>query len=374
MDKIIYLDNAATTKPDTNLLSNAVKYYETTFYNPSSLYSEGRFANSELSAFKKVLLGKNRFHKVIITSCGTESDNTAVFGFAKRGNVVTTNGEHSAIFNSFMRVKEKGIEVRFAKLKTDGSVDVDDLLSKIDSNTSFVSVVHVNNETGAINDINSISDRVKQIAPKCVFHSDGVQAFGKLNYLLGQNVDLYSASAHKIGGLKGTGALFYKQNLNVPPYIVGGGQEGGVRSGTENLFGVKLFADAYNEKLVAISDNYDYVQKLKDAALEILDKNLFKVLSPQNGSPYILTVAAIGLRGAILQNMLDDEGIIVGTGSACSSKKPFSRIISSYLNDQNLLNGVVRLSFSPDTKLEDVKYAVNRLNFNALKLSEKINI
>ncbi len=374
MDKIIYLDNAATTKPDSALITEAAKYYEDYFYNPSSLYTEGRRANCELTKFKNILLGKNRFHKVIITSCGTESDNTAVFGFAKRGNVVTTNGEHSAIFNSFMRVKEKGIEVRFANLKNDGSVDVDDLLSKIDSNTSFVSVVHVNNETGAINDINSISDKVKQIAPKCVFHSDGVQAFGKLNYLLGQNVDLYSASAHKIGGLKGTGALFYKQNLNVPPYIVGGGQESGLRSGTENLFGVKIFAEAYKEKLDAISDNYDYVQKLKDAALDLLDKNLFKVLSPQNGSPYILTVAALGLRGAILQNMLDDEGIIVGTGSACSSKKPFSRIISSYINDQNVLNGVVRLSFLPETKLEDVKYAVNRLNFNALKLSEKINL
>ncbi len=373
MNKIIYLDNAATTKPDVEKLALATKYYEENYFNPSSLYRGGRKVASDIASFKNALLGKNRFRKVILTSCGTESDNTAVFGFCKRGNVVSTLGEHSAIYNSLMKIKEKGIEVRLAKLTDGGAVDVNDLLSKVDSDTCFVSVVHVNNETGAINPINEIADRVKQINPYCIFHSDGVQAFGKLDYLFSDSVDLYSVSAHKIGGLKGTGALICKEKLNVPPYIIGGGQEGGVRSGTENVLGLKLFADVYTERLENIKVNFDKMLCLKKIITTGINKDLFSVISPENASPYIVSVSALGLRGAVLQNMLDDEGIIVGTGSACSSKKPFSRIISSFNKNQNLLNGVIRLSFSPDTKEEDVKYAVDRLNYNALKLSGKIN-
>lgn len=372
MNKIIYLDNAATTKPNEKALGSAVEYYQQNYYNPSSLYRGGRKVSLDLDECRKILLSGNRFHKIMFTSCGTESDNTAIFGFGKRGNIVTTMGEHSAVYNAFMKQKEKGLEVRFAKLLEGGKVDVDDLLSKIDKNTSFVSVVHVNNETGAINPINEIAEKVKKIAPNCVFHSDGVQAFGKINTRLSQNIDLYSVSAHKIGGLKGAGALLYKQGLHVQPYVLGGGQEGGLRSGTENVLGIKLFAEAFKERYDNLNENYQKARTLKQAALNGLDKNLFKILSPEESSPYVLCVSAAGLRGAVLQNMLDDDGIIVGTGSACSSKKPFSRIISSFNNDQGILNGVVRLSFSTDTELEDVKYAVERLNYNARKLSEKI--
>lgn len=374
MDKIIYLDNAATTKCDEEKLALATKYYNDYYFNPSSLYSGGRKVSGDINSFKNALLGKNRFRKVILTSCGTESDNTAIFGFSKRGNIVTSLGEHSAVYNPFMKMKEKGIEVRFAKLTEGGFVDIDDLLSKIDNNTCFVSIVHVNNETGAINPINQIADRVKQINKNIIFHSDGVQAFGKIDYLLGDNVDLYSVSAHKIGGLKGTGALICKQNLNIPAFILGGGQESGVRSGTENVLGLKLFADVYTERLENMQKNLEHVQSLKQIVIDNIDKTLFKVLSPiENASPYIVSVSALGLRGAVLQNMLDDEGIVVGTGSACSSKKPYSRIISSFTNDPKILNGVVRLSFAPYTTYEEVKFAVDRLNFNASKLSEKIN-
>lgn len=372
MNKIIYLDNAATTKPNEKALGSAVEYYQQNYYNPSSLYRGGRQVSLDLDECRKTLLSGNRFHKIMFTSCGTESDNTAIFGFGKRGNIVTTMGEHSAVYNAFMKQKEKGVEVRFAALTDGGKVDINDLLSKVDKNTSLVSVVHVNNETGAINPINLIAEKVKNVSPNCVFHSDGVQAFGKINTRLSQNIDLYSVSAHKIGGLKGTGALLYKQGLHVPAYVLGGGQEGGLRSGTENVLGIKLFADAFKEKYDNLDVNYEQVLSLKKTALDNLDKELFKILSPEDSSPYVLCVSAVGLRGAVLQNMLDDDGIIVGTGSACSSKKPFSRIISSFNKDQNVLNGVVRLSFSTDTKLDDVKYAVERLNYNARKLSEKI--
>lgn len=373
MGEIIYLDNAATTKPDAAKLRAAVDYCNEYYFNPSTLYRGGRKVSADMTEWKNTLLGNYSGKKIIFTSCGTEADNTAVFGFSKHGNVVTTMGEHPAVYNAFMKLKEKGTDVRVARLMQGGGVDVADLLSKVDSNTSFVSVVHVNSETGAINPINEIASSVKKINPKCVFHSDGVQAFGKLNIRLSHNVDLYSVSAHKIGGLKGTGGLIAESTLNVPPLIVGGWQENGQRSGTENVLGIKLFADVYREKIADIADNMEYVKSLNGLVCDTIDKSLFRILSPQVSSPYIVTLSAMGLRGAVLQNMLDDEGILVGTGSACSSKKPFSRIISSFEADPHILHGVIRLSFTSYTKTDDVKFAVNRLNYNALKLKEMLS-
>lgn len=372
MNKIIYLDNAATTHPIKQILNDAMEYYNEFYYNPSSLYRGGRKVNSDLEQFKNLLLLGTKNRKVVITSCGTESDNTAIFSYAKRGNVVTTLGEHSAVYNAFMKVKERGIDVRLAKLQSGGGVDIDHLLSLIDQNTCFVSVVHVNNETGAINDINDLAKRIKKINPKCIFHSDGVQAFGKIDYTLSDDIDLYSVSAHKIGGIKGVGALIYKSNLHIQPLIVGGGQEDGIRSGTENVLGFKVFAQAYKYRFDNLISNYEKVSKLKKIVVDNIDRNLFEILSPENGSPYIVSVSAKGLRGAVLQTILDDEGIIVGTGSACSSKKPFSRIISSFTKNQDILNGVIRISFVPENSEEEVKFAVDRLNFNASKLYEKI--
>ncbi len=222
---MIYLDNAATTKPSESAFEKAKTFVTERFYNPSALYNEGYALQSELKKARFVLLSKiadaNAFD-LIFTSCGTESDNQAIFSFAKRGNAVTSVGEHSAVLSSFKELKTRGVvETRYAPLQKDGKVDVEKLLSLVDEKTTFVSVMHVNNELGAINDVNTIARLVKQKNPRVIFHSDGVQAYGKIPFRLSKDIDLYSISAHKIGGLKGVGALIKRKSLAFPPYIYG---------------------------------------------------------------------------------------------------------------------------------------------------------
>lgn len=364
---MIYLDNAATTKPDSECLEIAGQYLTDKFYNPSALYAEGYNLHREINASRADILNliaNDHDFQIIFTSCGTEADNQAVFCGGKRGNVVTTLGEHSAVFSAVNELKERGIEVRFAALNSDGSVDVDSLLSLIDRNTSLVSVIHVNNETGAVNDINSIGKAVKSINERALFHSDGVQAFGKIPYKICREVDLYSISAHKIGGIKGNGALIKRKNLIIKPYIFGGGQEDGLRSGTENVFGIKMFELAAKKRYASLEENFNRVKNLKERLAGRLDKGLFTAISPEDGSPYILTVAAEGVRGEIILHEVNDRGLIIGTGSACSSneKKRYSRVILSCGVEEARADGVLRLSFSPETTNEEVDEAAEILN------------
>ena len=221
---MIYLDNAATTKPDVRAFELAGVYATEKFYNPSALYKEGFALQSELKKARSALLSKvadETAFELVFTSCGTESDNQAIFSFARRGNAVTTEGEHSAVLSPFAELKNRGIaQPRYAPLQKDGRVDVEKLLALVDDKTSFVSVMHVNNEVGAINDINAIAKLVKQKNPRVIFHSDGVQAYGKIPFRLGKEIDLYSISAHKIGGLKGVGALIKRKALTLPAYLI----------------------------------------------------------------------------------------------------------------------------------------------------------
>ena len=364
---MIYFDNAATTKPDVECLEKALKYLKEEYFNPSALYAEGYKLNKELRAARENIL-KNiaDTQKFVLefTSCGTEADNHAIFCGGKRGNVVTTLGEHSAVYSAVNELKRQGIEVRFAELNGDGSVNVAHLLSLIDDKTSLVSVIHINNETGAINDIAAIAREVKAKSAKTLFHSDGVQAFGKISFKLNQDIDLYSVSAHKIGGIKGCGALIKRKSLVISPYIFGGGQENGARSGTENVFGIKMFEFAALKKYACISVNFKKVEEIKAALWEGLDKSLFSQIELGNCSPYILTVIAEGVRGETVLHEADDCGLVIGTGSACASneKNRYSRTILACGIDKTAADGVLRLSFSPENSVEEAVAAAKILN------------
>lgn len=366
---MIYLDNAATTAPLGEALAKSKDLYEDNFFNPSALYRGGldvktriETARAEISAYFP------KDYEVIFTSCGSEADNTAVFSYCKRGNFITTEGEHSAIYESFKALKTRGADVRFAKLNKDGSVKVDSLLSLVDEKTSFVSVVHVNNETGAINDINAISEKVKAKQPSAIFHSDGVQAFGKLPFTLLKTVDLYSVSAHKIGGVKGVGALVKKKKIPLTPLVYGGGQEFALRSGTENAFGISVFGIAANEKRLKIKDNYAKIQNFKTLFLSLLNTDAITVLSGENSSPYVVSLSANGLRGEVIQHMLEEFGIVIGTGSACSSRHRHSRILEACGFNGEVLDGALRVSFSSDTTEYEVRECADKLNFCVNKL------
>lgn len=364
---MIYLDNAATTRPDGECLKKAEKYLYDSFFNPSALYREGYNIQLELREAKKnilSLIAQSANFDLIFTSGGTEADNHALFGGGRRGNVVTTLGEHSAVFSAVNELKQRGIEVRFASLNADGSVNLDSLLSLIDEKTSFVSVIHVSNETGAINDIDKIAQAVKAKNAHTLFHADGVQAFGKLDYKLTKNIDLYSVSAHKIGGIKGCGALYKRKNLIIKPHIFGGGQEQGQRSGTENVFAIKNFEFAALKRFAEIKSNFAKLRSLNDKMWKSLDKSLFTRISPEDNSPYILTVGVEGVRGETIMHEADDRGVIIGTGSACASneKKRYSRVILACGIKEELADGILRISFSPENTAEDIENAAKILN------------
>ncbi len=364
---MIYLDNAATTKPDAECLTRAGKYLTEEYFNPSALYKSGYNLQLELRESRQnilSLIADTENYELYFTSCGSEADNTALFGGGRRGNVVTTAGEHSAVNSAVNELKQRGIEIRFAKLNSDGSVNTENLLSLIDEKTSLVSVIHVNNETGAINDIAAIAKAVKAENRFALFHSDGVQAFGKIPFKLTKDIDLYSVSAHKIGGIKGCGALIKRKTAVIKPLIYGGGQEKGLRSGTENVFGIKVFEYAAIKKYSKIKQNYEKVKNWNALMNEKLDRNLFTRISGKNCSPYILCVGADGVRGETILHEADDRGLIIGTGSACASneKLRFSRTILACGVSESLADGILRLSFSSETTEEEVIKSAEILN------------
>lgn len=375
---MIYLDNAATTQPCNEAFERAKSYVTEKFYNPSALYKEGFALQGELKKARSVLLSKiadESVFELIFTSCGTESNNQAIFSFARRGNAVTTAGEHSAVSAPFAELKTRGvIEPRVAPLIEDGRVDVEKLLALIDEKTSFVSVMHVNNEMGAINDVNAIAKLVKAKNPRVIFHVDGVQAYGKIPFRMGKEIDLYSISAHKIGGLKGVGALIKRKTLVLPAYIFGGGQESGKRSGTENTFGIMHFTYAAEKKFATLREDFERLRGYREKLWQGLDKEIFIRLSSEACSPYILSISAVGLRGEVLLHMANDRGLIIGTGSACSSnaKTRYSKVILACGYDEKTADGVLRISFSPNTTEFEVEKAVEILNAIGKDLQQRM--
>lgn len=372
MEKI-YLDNAATTKPDEESLSAAIEFLKTDgFYNPSALYKSARKVKNVVEeARKKLLSFFPSGYDAVFTSCGSEADDMAIFSFARRGNAVTDVGEHAAVFNTFAELKQRGVETRFAPLNKNGQVDAQKLIDLIDEKTAFVSVMQVNNETGAINDVNAISAAVKHKNPNVIFHCDGVQGFLKLPQKISQNVDIYCISAHKIKALKGLGAIVYKKNLPLKPLILGGGQEKKLRSGTENTLGIDVFLRAMN-KFFNVEKSYENAKKLKAAFLNRLaneiESGVIIPLSDENCSPYILSISVKGVKAEIMQRVLDDEGVIVGTGSACSSKIGVSRVISACVSDKLIAEGALRISFSFDTSEAEVILAADKISACAKRL------
>ena len=370
---MIYFDNAATTKPSIEALEFAEKFNREYFFNPSALYREGINVSKEIKNSKNVILRSLGLstdkYDVIFTASGTESDNTAIFCSVKRGCFVTDKGEHSAVYKSFLELKQQGKIVHFVDLLKSGEINKDLLYDYVRHNAvDFLSIMHVNNETGAVNDINDIADHVKKINPNIIIHCDGVQSFGKIPYKMSDKIDFYSISAHKINALKGVGALIRKKRVNLTPLIHGGGQEDGFRSGTENVFGIKVFEHAIVNHYMNLSLNFNNVKEINNYIRNNLDKGCFNILSSENSSPYILSISAIGLKGEVLMHCLEQEGIIVGNGSACSSRNRFSRVVEACGYNKEVLDGVIRLSFSHENTIEEAKTVVNTLNVLAKKL------
>ena len=348
---MIYFDNAATTRVTPEAAQTVFKYLTEKYYNPSAMYHEALDVKNDLENARSVILNLiGGEGKLYFTSGGTESDNLAFFGTKKKRNsrVIISAVEHAAVYQSAMSLKQAGFDVCVAPVDGSGKIDVEAFSELLNADTSFVSVIHVSNETGAVNDIGELARLTKRVAPRALFHSDGVQAGGKIKIdLKSIPVDLYSLSAHKIGAPKGTGALYAAKGVHLNPIIVGGGQEDGVRSSTENTAGIMAFATAFAAAVPLIEKSAErlraiaaYLRKRLGAFDDVM------VISPEDGSPYILSFASASVRGEVIEHAMEREGVLVGTGSACSSNKATRRIPEALKLKGGYAEGIVRLSFS----------------------------
>lgn len=380
MEKIYYLDNAATTKVFDEEYDLMKQNNDELFYNPSASYKPAIKAKNKLNeardSLTKLLGGTNG--KLYFTSSATESNNTIFQGVHIRPGqeVLISAGEHPCVYNSSKRLAQKGLIVKEIPLDEFGKVDYEKYLSLLNKNVAFISVIHVSNETGAINDIKKLCSAAKVVNPDVVFHSDGVQAFGKINVNLRDlGVDAYTISAHKIYAPRGIAGLWIKSKVNVYPLLVGGGQEDDFRSSTENVSGAIAFAYAANKVVNELDKNLKFVQNLKNELIFKLKNskiaNFIKINSAENASPYILSVSFPGIKGEVLLGALEADGVFVSTGSACSSKKAGNRILEACGHSLEEIVGSVRISFSAYEEV-DLDYVVCSFEKNVLRLEKNV--
>lgn len=373
---MIFLDNASTTKIRPEAISE-IERSHALFYNPSALSGKSLEVRREIDGAKQKIckaLGVDYNNNLIITGSATEADNLAIFGSAKKtgDQFVFGAGEHQAVFASANELKLRGYNVVFAPLNKFGEVDLDKLKEILQKPTAFVSIMHVSNETGAINDISKISMLVKNLWPNAIVHSDGVQAFGKIQTnVLKLGVDLYSISGHKVGGPKGIGALYVKNIAKLKPIIFGGGQEFGIRSGTENTAYILALSKVVGN--FEIEKNFEYVKKLSNIVRTYFEgKEGITINSPKSASPYILSLSFEGVRGETLVHILEEKGVIVGTGSACSSKKTTNRTLEAIGLSREQIEGAIRISFSHENKEDEVLKACEIIEEGYKTLLEKL--
>lgn len=349
----MYLDNAATTK----VLPIVKELFETysfdRFYNPSGLYKQGIDVAKEIAASREALAKAVHADadRLFFTSCGTESDNYALLGVKKpkSGRIIIGGAEHAAVYQCALALKQQGYDVVFCSVDESGAVSPQALQALLTPDTILVSVMHVNNETGAVNDIAQLVSLVKAYNPNILFHSDGVQAVGHIPVnLLAMGVDLYGASGHKIGAPKGVGWLYIKKGVYVSPLLVGGGQEKGMRSGTENVVGITSLAACTKAYYAANEILIEQGAKLRQTVERfVATHECCKLISPTCGAPHIVSMAFGTVRGEVMMHALEKYGIVTGIGSACSSKKGAARIPAALGLSGGYEMGMLRFSINP---------------------------
>ncbi|MBQ8792099.1 MAG: cysteine desulfurase [Clostridia bacterium] len=357
---MIYLDNAATTAMLEGAVGVYQKYACQSFYNPSAGYREAINIAKNVQEAKTRLLSKLGVNAgdIVFTSGATESNNLAIMGSRRNGKweYVFSVGEHPSVYNVAKELETQGCTVRFVGLSDNGEIDYEELESVVNERTRLVSVMHVSNETGAINNIQRIVGIVKDKTQNALIHVDGVQAFCKIPVSLSQlDIDFYTISAHKFHGPKGVGALYVKNPKALKSIVFGGGQENGLRSGTENVPGI--MALDYVVGKIDVRENYEKVLAIKNKAVEVLSQsNNVDILDV--GSPYILSVGFKGVNGETLMRALQDYDIIVGVGSACSAKKAGNRVLENMGYSKERVKERIRISFNEYLDVDQVESAM----------------
>ena len=373
---MIYIDNSATTKQYPQVTETMTKYMEEYFGNPSSMYQLGLDSEKAVKHARKQVeeaMGAGN-GTLIFTSGGTEADNTAIFGAARalrrRGNrIITSAVEHPAVLECCKRLEQDGYDVVYVGVDDKCRLDLERLEDAIDENTILVSLMQVNNEAGTIMPVDAVKDLMKKKNAPGWFHCDAVQSFGKLQ--VPESADLISVSSHKIHGPKGAGALFVRKGIHLPALIEGGGQEHGNRSGTENVPAITGFGTAAELSAKDRDEERQRVSVMRRALLKGLKDNLedLKLNSVEDAGvasgqccSSILTISFLGTRGEVLLHTLEQDGIYVSTGSACSSnKKGQSHVLGAMGLKDKEIEGALRFSFGRFNEIDEMEIVVDKV-------------
>lgn len=369
----VYFDNAATTKILPEVREIMLETMDVEYGNPSSLHTKGVEAEKYLRYAREVLSKELKCEpkELIFTSGGTESNNLALLGIAaankRAGNhIITTRIEHASVYNPVFYLEEQGFRVSFLDVDEHGIVDLEQLKNELCEDTILVSVMAVNNEIGAVEPIEEVGKLIGEFnrthKKQVVFHVDAIQAFGKqLLYPKRMGIHAMSMSGHKIHGPKGSGALFVDRNVKIKPIIYGGGQEKGMRSGTENTAAIAGFGKATEIMYHNLEANREKMFALKDALIQKATR-IEGVTSNSGAAPHIVSLSFCDVRSEVLLHALEEKGIYVSAGSACSSNHPaISGVLKAISLDSKLLDSTLRFSLCENNTLEEVDYVVEAL-------------
>ena len=369
-----YLDNSATTRVDAQVQELMKKLMDVDFGNPSSRHQKGVVAEGYIKEARQKIAATLKVDpkELIITSGGTESNNMALIGTAlaakRKGNhIITTAVEHPSVKATASFLEEQGFRITFLSVDSRGQISLEELKEALTPDTILVSIMYVNNEIGTIQPVEEAAKLVHATVPGAVFHVDAIQAYGKVMIRpKQQGIDLLSVSSHKFHGPKGAGFLYCSSKVNLHPIIFGGGQQSGMRSGTENVPAIAGLATAV--KLIYNNDfesKIAHLYELKDYFIDELEKLPDVQVNSKKGTdsaPQIVSASFKGVRAEVLLHSLEDKEIYVSSGSACSSNKPgLSNTLVAIGLDKELLDSTLRFSFCYETTKEELEYTIETL-------------
>lgn len=365
----VYFDNSATTKPYEEVINTVADTMRNFYANPSSAYNLGMKAEKKLEESRETIARTLNCSKdeIIFTSGGSETNNFLIRGFAKENShIITTKIEHPSIINLCKDLENYGVRVTYLNVDRIGKIDLKELEEAINKDTVVVSIMHVNNEIGVVQEIESIGKLIKEKSSRIKFHVDAVQSYGKYKIDVQKcKIDLLSTSGHKIHGPRGIGFAYIRKGLMPRPLIFGGGQERSLRSGTENVAAAAGFAKAAEIIYASRKENFEKVKELKSYFVDKLSSmERIKINSPleDDYSPYVLNVSFIGVRAEVLLHLLEEANIYVSTGSACSSKNTKdSPVLKALGLKEEEIKGAIRFSFCEYNTKEEVDYVIDVL-------------
>lgn len=366
----VYLDNSATTRCFDEVAALMTQIMCEDYGNPSSLHRKGVQAEKYVRYAKDVIARNLKVNEkeIFFTSGGTESDNLALRGCAYANcrsgrHLITTQIEHPAILQTMKHLEEEGFRVTYLPVDEKGCIRLEDLERAITGETILVSIMHTNNEVGSLQPVAQAGALIKRMNPKILFHVDAVQGYGKFRiYPKKMKIDLLSVSGHKIHGPKGVGFLYVNEKTKIMPIVFGGGQQNGIRSGTENVPGIAGMAKAIETIYSNLDEEVDGLYRIKKAFVEGIRKIDDVVINghpDETGAPHVVSVSVKGIRSEVLLHALEDKGIYVSAGSACSAHKPQpSATLRAMGIPQELLGSTIRFSFSIFTTMEEINYTL----------------